>query len=193
MYVQVEGVVHQMADLSFDRIVSYTSEGDKNTVFQLGVYMGYASITVWANRSQVAKFALSRARLVLLKQYTQAAISGKPNEKFGINFTKFDPDSKKWNQIGSLYIGRDDRALIYLVVMSAGHPAMKFPVKTELSFDTTDPMTDIRRSEIAAATLVEQLTVDIPTAMMLSNVKRDNIPRSGGQQSGGGDSSGFSF
>ena len=169
-----------MSDLVFDRIVSITSENDKNTVLQIGVYQGNASATVWAsgNNRPLVKIGLPRATLTYLKEYLQKILISKPGERYGITFTKWDQETKKSNQLGTIYIGRDDKAIVCLAVQAVGVPPAKFPLKVSGGFDSSDPMTDVHRSELAARTLIDQLSVDIPVAIQLTSVKRD-IQRGG--------------
>lgn len=170
-----------MADLDFGRMATYNAEGDKNTTLQIGVYMGHPSINVWSNRSQVVRIPTPRSFLVLMKQLLRKAISGKPGDKNSVSFTKWDQETKKSTQLGVLYVGRDDKAVIYIGLQVQGHPPTKFPIKAPISFETGEPMSDHQRSELGAETLIEQLTHDIPTAMALTNFKRTDMPnRSGG-------------
>ena len=182
-----------MADYDHSRIVSFNSENDKNTSFQLGVYMGHPSITVWSNRSQIVRFATPRSYLVLMKQFLRKALDGKPGESDAVIFTKWDQDTKKSVQLGVLYVGRDDKAVIYIGLQAQGHAAIKFPLKTPMSFDTKEPMSDRRKSELMAETLIEQLTYDIPMAISITSFKRTDMPARSGSSSNSNESSSFSF
>ena len=162
-----------MAELSFDRIISINAENDKNTSLNMGVWQGNASLTVFANRAQAARIPMSRTFQVALASDLQKLLGGKPNDKNTFNFTKWDPDTKKSNPLGSVVVGRDDKAMIYIGVVSPGHSPMKFVLKSPISFDKSEPMSDIQRSELATLTLIAQLTVDIPHAILLTSFKRD--------------------
>lgn len=165
-----------MSELDFSRMISFNAESDKNTTLQIGVYMGYASITVWSNRNQVVRIPTSRTLLVQMRKYFQKILSSKPSEKVSISFSRWDLDTKKSVSIGVVYIGRDDKSTIYIGIQAPGHSPMKFPIKSSLSFDTSEPMSDVERSELETESLIERLTTDIPVAMVQTSYKR-NMPQ----------------
>lgn len=175
-----------MADLNYDRMVSCNADGDRGTTLQIGVYMGLASITVFSNKAIAAKFPLQRAVLVKVREILSQVLAGKPSERGSLQFHKYDFETKKQNPLGSLFIGRDDKALIYLGVQVPNHPHMKFLLRSPLGFDTAEPMSELHRSELAARTVIEQLQYDFPIAILNTSFKRE-MPnqRSGGAASGG--------
>jgi hypothetical protein len=172
-----------MPEYDYNRIVSVNAENDKNTTLQMGVWNGNATITVFSNRNQVARLPMSPFFLVDMARQVRKILVGKPGDKYSWNFTKWDNEAKKSHPVGSLAVGRDDRALIYLAVLVTGHPGMKFVMKTPISFDSSTPMSDVERSELAAETLIQWLTFYMPQAIINTMYKRTDI---GGNRSGGG-------
>lgn len=173
-----------IADYDHNRIVSLTAEGDKNTNLQIGVYQGNASLVVFANRTLVAKFSLPRSFLVLLRESVEKMAIGKPGEKIGMPVSRWDNEAKKSVPLGTIYVGRDDKALIYIGIAAIGQAPLKFLIRTPLSFDLSDPMSEVDRSILGAHTLIAQMTVDIPIAIMLTSIKRADLPgRAGGGSS----------
>jgi len=174
-----------MPELSFDRLFQCNAENDKSTNLQLGVYMGYASLTVFSNSKIIAKFPWHRSFLTLLRRGLSKIIDGKPGEKIHYPITKYDFENKKFTPLGSLFVGKDDKAIIFLGVAVPNHASMKFLLRTPMSFDLSEPMSDAVRSEIAAATLVDQLALDFPLAMALTSFKREaGTQRTGGNTGG---------
>lgn len=169
-----------MADLSFDRLFSANAENDKNTSLSLGVWQGNASISVFSNRAQVARLPVPRTFQVSLKKALQVLLTSKPTDKKSWNFSKWDPETKKSFSIGTFVIGRDDKAIFFIGIAAPDHPPMKFILKSPISFDTSDPMTDVQRSELAVETLIEQLGFDIPMAVSLTSFKRTDTGRATG-------------
>jgi hypothetical protein len=172
-----------MPEYDYNRIVSVNAENDKNTSLQMGVWNGNATITVFSNRNQVARLPMNRFFLVDMTRQIRKLLIGKPGDKYSWGFTKWDNEAKKSHPVGSLVVGRDDKALIYLGVQVTGHPPMKFLLKTPISFDSSTPMSEVDRSDLAAETLIQQLTVDIPQAIINTTYKRTDI---GGNRSGSG-------
>ena len=173
-----------MPELDYNRMISLIAENDKNTNLTIGVWNGNARISVFANRNPVANLPLNRFSLVSIQEGLTKILSGAPNEKTSWNFTKWDPDTKKSSAIGTLYIGRDDKALLYLGISAPNNTPMKFLLRTPISADTGEPMSDVHRSELAGRTLLQQLMVDIPQAMLNTSFKRTDM-RSGGNAGGG--------
>lgn len=179
-----------MPELNFDKIISLNAEGDKATSASIGVFNGYASLTVWSSSlkgAPLVRIPLGRATLVKLRHDLQKLInSGKPGDNFGYNFSKWDNETKTSSNIGSVRMGRDDKALFAIGVQIPKHPPIKFVLKTPISFDTSEAMSDVQRSELAAQTMVDQLTYDVPYALALTSFKRE-AQRSGGNGGSGGD------
>lgn len=182
-----------MTELDFNRMVNLTAEGDRATTLSLGVYMGNASISVFSNKTNVARLPLPRSGLYKLMKNLEAVIAGAPGMKIGTSFSKYDFETKKSTALGVLYIGKDDKSCIYFGVQAPNNQPMKFPIRTPSSIDNSDPMDDVGRSILAAETIVEQLRHDIPTAMALTSQKRQQQGGGGGgyrNNNGGGSSSG---
>jgi len=177
-----------MPEYDYNRMVSMTAENDKNTSLQIGVWNGNATVTVFANRNQVARLPLNRFGLVDLARQLRKILVGKPGDKYSWNFTKWDNETKKSHAIGSLVIGRDEKALIFFGVQAPGHAGMKFVLKTTMSVDSSTPMSDVDKSDLAAETIIQQLTIDIPQAMVNTMFKRTDI---NGGRGGGSNSSGL--
>lgn len=171
------------AELDYNNIININADGDRSTSLKVGVWQGNASISVWANSSQVVRFSTPRTFQVLLREALEKLLVGKPGEKYPFTFNKWDQDTKKSVPLGSLQVGRDDKAMFYFGVQTTGHPPMKFVLKAPISFDTADPMSDVQRSELAAKTVVEQLKTDIALAIANTSVKRQ--PPGGGARGGG--------
>lgn len=171
-----------MADREYDHnnILRLTSEADKKVSLQLGVYNGYASITIRDDKDTIVRFSLPRSFLVFLKEELHKVLAGTPSFRKSAAFNKWDNEAKKVTQLGNIYVGRDDKAIIYLGIQAPGRTAIKFVLKTPFSFDSGEPLTDVQKSELTARTLIEQLTVDIPTAMIITSFKREGFPQKGG-------------
>jgi hypothetical protein len=122
-----------MPELNFDRIVQYNADGDRTTTLQIGVYMGYASLTVFANRAVVAKFPLHRSFLTLLKKGLAQILAGKPGEKMRYAITKYDMENKKNIPTGDLFVGKDDKSIMFLGVSVPNHASMKFLMRPPMS------------------------------------------------------------
>ena len=167
-----------MSELDFNRMVNLTAEGDRATTLSLGVYMGNASISVFSNKTNVARLPLSRVAVYKLMKNLESVIAGAPGMKIGTSFSKYDFETKKSTPLGMLYVGKDDKSCIYFGVQAPNNQPMKFAVRTPASIDNIEPMDDVARSILAAETIVEQLRNDIPHASNLTSVKRQ--PQAGG-------------
>jgi hypothetical protein len=179
-----------------NRIVNLTADGDKATTLSIGVFKGNASLVVFSNKSLAAKFSLSRDLISAIRKKLISTVTAAPGTKVVLNFSKFDPDQKKWISTGALVIGKDDKSMVYFGVTAPNTPAMKFPMKTAPSFDFSEPLSDPDKSILKAETVIEQFTTDIPMALMLTSEKR--APGGfggggGGNRSSGGDSGGDIF
>ena len=184
-----------MAELDFSRIVTINADGDKTTSLVIGVFKGNVSITIWTrsnNAGPVVKIPLPRSALTHIKECLQKILTGSPGSKIGTSFTKWDNETKKSSPLGVLHVGRDDKAHICLAVQAPSFPSMKFTLKTPGSFDSSEPLTDVQRSELSARTLIDQLNTDIPVAIALTSEKREGIPQNNRNSSQNRDS-GFSF
>ena len=161
-----------VTELDFNNIINIQADGDRNTVFKVGVWQGNANITVWSNNTQVFRTNAPRTFLKLLRESLESILAGKPSDKKPHTLSRWDRDAKKFVPLGSLQIGRDDKAMIYFGVQAPGHPPMKFILKAPVSFDTDPPMSDVQRSELSARTVLEQLKDDIGSAIANTSVKR---------------------
>ena len=169
-----------VADYDHNRMVNIGAEGDRSTSLSIGVYQGNASLVVFANKANVARFSLNRQRLVQIKEELISLITAAPGTKTHVPFTKWDIDSKKSIPIGNLFIGKDDKSVIYFGVQTPGHPPIKFSIKVGLGIDGAEPYTDAQKSVLAVKTIIDQFTTDIPYAMTLTSVKKNNVGGSGG-------------
>ena len=183
-----------MAELNFDRIISLNSDNEKGVSLQIGVYGGYASLTVWDENKKggpTARFPLNRAALVLLKEHLHKALSGAPKVQNSIPFSKWDRETRTSIQLGGIFVGRDEKALLYFGIQTPKNPPQKFPLRVPITVDSGESLTDVQRSELSARTVIDQLTTDIPVALMITSFKRENTGRPGGSSSGSHDSSIF--
>ena len=182
------------AELDHNNIISLTAEGDRTTQLRIGVWQGNASISVWANSKQIFRTAAPRALLEDMADQLQKIVLGAPGSKENFTFSRWDNETKKLVALGSLTVGRDDKALIYLGIQAPNNPPVKFLFKSPISFEHgTTPMTDVERSELAARTAIAQLKLDIPIASILTNYKRQHTGGGGGNRGGGAESSGSIF
>jgi len=182
-----------MTELSYDRMININAEGDKNTSFNIGVWQGNVSLTVFSNRNNVVRIPMNRTFQVSLMHELQKLLTGKPGDKESWNFSKWDPETKKSVPVGAVVVGRDDKAMFYIGVQSSGHAPMKFLLKAPISFDMSSPMSDVKRSELAAATIVEQLRIDIPHACMNTSFKRTDVRTGTGASQSHSNTSDISF
>lgn len=169
-----------MADkeLDFNRMISINSDGDKTISLSIGVYQGNASLVVFSNKQLAAKFSFPRSFITKLKLQMISLISAAPGTKVNFTFSKWDADAKKSITIGNLIVGKDDKSILFFGVQVPNHPSMKFPMKSQISFDLSEPMSDPDRSVLAAQTIIDQLATDIPMALQLTSFKRDpNVNR----------------
>lgn len=173
-----------MAELDHNRLLNFTAEGDKATSFSAGVYQGGASAVVFSNRQLVAKFSWPRAFVYTLHLKMLEIAKAAPGTKIVFHFSTYNPELKKSEPKGSMVIGKDDKSICYFGVQVQGQPPMKFLLKTPMSFDTSDPMDDVARSQLMALSVAEILRSDFPMASMLTMVKRD--PQQGRPGGGGG-------
>lgn len=186
-----------MADKEFDfnKIISVNAEGDRATTLQIGVWGGNASLTVFSNKQIAAKFALHRDCITQMEDKLTEFLTAPPGAKVSIFFTKYDFDSKKSSNLGTMVIGKDDKQMFYFGVQAVGQPGMKFVLKSPPSFDLADPMTDQAKSLLAARSVINKLHLDIPMAITLTMHKREagagfgggNRSAAGGARSTGGD------
>lgn len=173
-------------ELDFGGIINLNADGDKATSLIIGVYQKNASLAVFSNKKMIARFPFPRTFISMFKHKLEGVMKAAPGTKVNCVFSKYDNDTKKSSGIGNMIIGKDDKSIMYLGIQAPNHPNMKFLMKTPLSFDLSDPMSDADRSLVAAQTIVDQLTIDIPNAISATSFKRD----AGGFSSGGGSSSG---
>jgi hypothetical protein len=180
-----------VTELNFDRIVNLNAESDKKTSLNIGVWKGNASLTIFADGRQAVRIPLNRHALVSLEEGLSGILAAaQPSTKTSWAFNKWDNETKKSSQLGAVYIGRDDKALLYVGIQAPGITSLKFPIKTPISFDKGEnPLSDLHRSELGGRTLLKQLSTDIPFAILLTSEKRTDM-RTGGNGGGGNGNNG---
>ena len=166
-----------MTEYDFNTIVKLTADGDKDTTFNIGVYNGNASITVWSKSSIVVKFSFPMTFITAFERELQHLLTMKPSEKVSFPVSKYNAELKKQDPVGTLYMGRDDKAIFFLGISVKGQPSMKFPINPFLSFDMGEPMSPVQRSELGVHTIIKQMKDYLPVAMALTNYKRTDVPR----------------
>jgi hypothetical protein len=169
-----------VADYDHGRIININADGDRATTLSIGVFQGNASLVVFSNKQSVARFPLARAALTKIKMVLIELIPAPPGSKKSYPFTKYDMDTKKSIDLGSLTVGKDDKGLIYFGIQVPHHPAMKFILKSPLAFDSSEPMSDMEKSILETHATIDKLTHDFPMALQLTSFKRDPNIRSGG-------------
>ncbi len=176
-------------ELDHGNLIQLIADGDRETRMMMGVFRGNASLAVFANNKMQFRLPLNRAALIHFGSDMQKILDAKPGEKFGTGFTKWNPESKKQDPLGTVYIGRDEKGLFYIGIAAVGSSPIKFLVRTSPGFDrTSEPMAETDRSLLAMRTLIQQLSQDLPMAMMLTSYKRqpmNNRPASGAGGAGG--------
>lgn len=172
-------------ELDHNRIINLTAEGDKATSFSAGVYQGGMSAVVFSNKQLVTKFALPLSCVVMvIEKLTNLLTAAPGGPKVNIIFNVYNNDLKKAEPKGNLVLGKDDKGLIYFGVQAPNHPPMKFIPKTPMSFDLSEPMSDIEKNHLMIRTIIKQLDLCFPVASMLTSFKRDPM-RSGGSYGAG--------
>ena len=165
--------------LSHDRFLNCKAEGNKDISMTLSVYAGSLCLNIFKiGLDRPVRLQFPRSGCVLLKDALHAAIDGQPGHKVEIDIKKFNRDSKRSEKVGTLVVGRDEAGMIFFGVVEQRIPPSKFLLRASGDMEISATITDSERSLLGARTLIEQLTTDIPMAMMLTSFKNQQPSQS---------------
>src|ERR1700692_4082050 len=126
-----------ISDLDFNKIWTATAERDRSTQLSLDVFNGRASFSIFSGQGGPPK-----VKLALPKQYNvefrgifDAVRKGGPDTKIAIPIQTWDVQAKKFNVIASVTFGLDPANLPFIGISAVGHDAVKFPIRTDMSWD----------------------------------------------------------
>lgn len=158
--------------LRYDRFVSCNADNNKDISMTLSVYVGSLCMNIFkSGLNRPVRLQFPRSGCVLLKDALQSALNGQPGQKVEMDIKKFNRDSRRSEKAGSIVIGLDEESMIYIGVIEPTIPPSKFIIRASSDMEVSSSITDSEKSILGARTLIEQLSTDIPMAMMLTSLK----------------------
>lgn len=177
-----------MAELDFSKLFSWTAENDKDTTAILGVYKGRTAITVFKNRSIVAKIPFDKFGQIYIIRYVKKIMAGGPDNNISHTVQKYDFDQKKIAQLGTIVIGRNDKRVVYMGISAPGFHDTRFLFRVSLAWGSGD--NEVEKSEVAVETFLNVIGQDLPNAIALTSEKFEGQGRTGNTSNrGSGDRS----
>ena len=141
-----------MAELDFNSLVRLTSESDKETTLQVGVWNGSTSLTVFKKGTKGAALKISApltGRLFLMELLSK--VIANPNEcQEKQKIHKWDMESKKADLQGTVIFGRNDKGLLYIGVSGPDFPGQRFSFRPGMLYGADEQWTEAKKSEVAA-------------------------------------------
>lgn len=179
-------------ELDFNKLVRLGADKDRESSLQLGVYRGMASIAIFQGQgAPKVKIPLgNRMSAYVIPAYLkQLKENANPDFKVSLPITKFNPDTKKRDQVATVVFARDDKNVPFIGVSAPGINPVKFPIRVPLDFDLSQ-MTIVDQSKLALDAFIDVFTRHVPVAMALTSFKREFNGNRGGGNYGGGNAGG---
>ncbi|CAA7617386.1 hypothetical protein [Magnetospirillum sp. SS-4] len=152
-----------------------SAENDKETTLIISVFAGRLFLNIFKRGlDKPDRLHIARIGCLSLKDSLQNAINGQPGEKREHAFCRRDHGSKKEEWSGTLVIGKDDKHMIYLGLVTPNVQASKFVITVPSDMEMSISGSDIDRSVLGARALIEQLSCDIPNAILLTTQKKES-------------------
>jgi len=185
-----------MTEMDFNRMVNMRSE-DKSMQMTIGVYNGRPSAAFFNNdtnggggggRGPAAKFNLNLRSLMGLSNRIRQLKSMAPDAKIpAISITIFNPETKKFDTLGSITLGRDNAGKPYIGITHKDLPKpKKFIIRSPDSLDFSEAMTAVENVSLDLDWFITMLDVQMPAAMLHTSYKQDRSGGGRGPSSGGG-------
>ena len=151
---------------------SFKSDNDKDVNLTISVYMGNLVICVF-RRGPHVRFTLNRGTLHSLRKTLSQAVKGTPGQKACLIFNRLNKETRRPEKYGMIVIGMDDNRMLYIIIGSPDFPETKFILKAPFGIEPSEPISDAENSLLGAEILIEQLSHDIPVAMLLTTQKKE--------------------
>ena len=186
-------------ELQLDRLASLRAE-DKSSSLNIGVFRGNASIAVFQGESKgppPLKIPLGpRTSQSVIPHFLRQVAAGDPETRKEINFSSWNPETKKSEHLATLVIAKDDQNRPFIGITSPKlSGSVKAYIRIGLSYNLGD-LSQAEQAKLAIEGMVKLFERDVPHAMTLTSFKRRPPGGGGGggqQSSGGGSSSDMPF
>lgn len=177
-----------MAELDFNSLIRLTSESDRETTLQVGVWNGSTSFTVFKKGTKGTALKISAplsGRLFLMELLNKViANPNESQEKQKIH--TWDKETKKTDLQGTVIFGRNDKGLLYMGVSGPNFPGQRFPFRPSMLYGADEQWTEVKKSEVAAKEFIKILELKVLMAECLTSFKREFTGTGGGRPGAGG-------
>lgn len=181
------------------RVAPTFNSDNKEFTMSLNIFNGNASFSMFRKDQRgrpIVAITIDHELAAYYPYLTEQLIKGGPNNHYKLLVKKFNPDSKSWEESGTLIIGKDEKGGMFIELGSVQQPPVRFSLRPSRKYQV-EGVTD---TAIGSVLIAKKLAADIRDMLSTWQAmsKNKNAPKQfggggGGSYNRGGQSGGGNY